>query len=260
MLKRELKVNFKSFIIWTIIICVIYFLILMVYPFLVEENNLAQLDQMMAMFPDALLKAFNMDISSMSSTFGWLKSEGYTLIVLICCIYSGIMGSNILLKEENDKTIEYLNSLPISRNYILNSKVICGLIYIIFFISLTNYLGLIINEEINFKTYFYLSLTPIFSSIVVYFLSLYISSFRHKEKNMISISFGIVFISYFLQIISLFSKKTEFFKYLSIFSLSFLRYVIENNGLNYVCILISMVLCIILYFLTKYQYNKKELI
>ena len=33
--------------------------------------------------------------------------------------------------EENDKTIEYLNSLPITRNKIIINKVLVGLIYII---------------------------------------------------------------------------------------------------------------------------------
>ena len=70
----------------------------------------------MSLFPDDLLKAFNMDISSISSAYGWLKSEGFVFVLLIIGSYSGIMGSNILLKEENDKTIEYLNSVLSDEN------------------------------------------------------------------------------------------------------------------------------------------------
>ena len=88
------------------------------------------IDEMMNMFPEEVLKAFNMDITSIDSAFGWLKTEGFVFVLLITGIYSGILGSNILLKEENDKTIEYLNSLPIKRTNIVISKVLCGIIYI----------------------------------------------------------------------------------------------------------------------------------
>ena len=35
------------------------------------------MDEMMNLFPEEMLKAFNMDIASMNSAFGWLKSEGF---------------------------------------------------------------------------------------------------------------------------------------------------------------------------------------
>jgi hypothetical protein len=69
-----------------------------------------------------MLKAFNMDISSMDSAYGWLKTEGFVFVYLIVGVYASIMGSNILLKEESEKTIEYLNSLPVKRRDILKSK------------------------------------------------------------------------------------------------------------------------------------------
>ena len=69
--------------------------------------------------PEEILKAMNMDIASIDSAFGWLKTEGFIFVLLITGCYSAILGSNILLKEENDKTIEHLNSLPIKRNNII---------------------------------------------------------------------------------------------------------------------------------------------
>ena len=46
------------------------------------------------------------------------------------------MGSAILTKEENDKTIEYLNSLPVKRSHIVLNKVVVGLFYIILMVGL----------------------------------------------------------------------------------------------------------------------------
>ena len=108
MFEREMKVNFKSFVIWLLILLSIFLIAYLMYPSIINSDNVKMMDEMMSMFPKEILVALNMDISSMDSAYGWLKSEGFVLALLIISCYSGIMGSNILLKEENDKTIEYL--------------------------------------------------------------------------------------------------------------------------------------------------------
>ena len=76
MFKRELKVNFKSFIIWNIILLSIFLLVYLMYPSIVSSNNIDMINELIKVFPEEVLIAFNMDISSMDSAFGWLKSEG----------------------------------------------------------------------------------------------------------------------------------------------------------------------------------------
>ena len=112
------------------------------------------MDEMMKMFPEEILKAFNMDISSIDTVFGWLKTEGFVFVLLITGIYSGLSGTQILLKEESDKTIEYLNSLPVSRNKIVLSKISCALIYIVLMVlvvGIFNYVALSISGEFDHK-------------------------------------------------------------------------------------------------------------
>ena len=110
MFKRELKCNFKNFMIWTIIILVLFGVVFAIYPSIASSDNIKSIDELAQIFPPEILSAFNMDIASLSTMFGWLKSEGFVMILLIVGVYAGILGSNILVKEENDKTIEYLNS------------------------------------------------------------------------------------------------------------------------------------------------------
>ena len=124
MFKRELKINLKSFVIWTTILIGLFLVVFLVYPSIINSANMEMIDEMMKIFPEEMLKAFNMDLSSINSAFGWLKTEGFVFVLLITGIYSGILGSNILLKEESDKTIEYLNSVPVTRkNIVLNNHI-----------------------------------------------------------------------------------------------------------------------------------------
>ncbi len=263
MFKREMKINLKSFIIWTSILIGIFLVVFLVYPSIINSENIKMMDEMMKMFPEEMIKAFNMDISSIDSAFGWLKTEGFTFVLLITGIYSGILGSNILLKEENDKTIEYLNSVPVTRRNIAISKIICGIIYIILMVLIVgifNFIGLTLSGEFDKKLYILLSITPIFSSLVIFSLCLFLSTFTHKTKKTLGISLGIVFVSYFLKIISEIGETTEFLKYISIFTLADIRNVITKVAINPIMILTTILTTATLLIFSIIHYNKKELI
>lgn len=263
MLKRELKVNLKSFIIWTLILVGLFLLIFLLYPSIVTSDNVKALNEMMKVFPEDVLKAFNMDITTIDSAFGWLKSEGFVFLLLITSSYAGILGSNILLKEENDKTIEYLNSVPVCRKSIVLNKFISGIIYIILMIIIIgvfNFIGLKCSGSFDTKLYLLLSITPIFPAITIYCLCMFLSTFTHKTKNMLGISLGIVFISYILNTVASLSESVEYIKYLSVFTLADIRNVILDCSINPIMLIITLIFVIVLFILIIIRYDHKELI
>ena len=263
MFKREMKINLKSVMIWTSILIGLFLVVFLVYPSIVNSENMEMMDEIMKMFPEEMLKAFNMDISSIDSAFGWLKTEGFVFVLLITGIYSGILGSNILLKEESDKTIEYLNSVPVTRKNIVLNKIFCGLLYIVLMVAIIgifNFIGLSLSGEFDRKSYILLSITPIFSSIVIFAVCLFLSTFTHKTKKTIGISLGIVFASYFLNIISEMGESTEFLKYISIFTLADIRNVIINVSINPLMIVLTIGITVVFMILTTIRYEKKELV
>ena len=263
MIKRELKFNLKSFIIWTSILVGIFLVVFLVYPFIVTDDSMKSLDEMMKVFPKELLKSFNMDITSINTAYGWLKSEGFMFVLIIVGIYSSTLGFNILLKEENDKTIEYLSFLPIKRSKILTNKLIASLIYIISMIlilGIFNYFCLSISGDFNQKEYLLLSLTPILIALPLFAISLFISTFMHSLKKTLGLSLGIVFIFYVINIISELSDKIEFLKYFSIYTLADIRNVISKVEINPITIIISLFITIIFIIGSYISYNKKELI
>ena len=258
-----MKINLKSFLIWSGILIGIFFIVYLIYPSIANSTNVKNINEMMKVFPPEVLKTFNMDITSINSAFGWLKSEGFVFVLLVTGSYAGILGSNIVLKEENDKTIEYLNSLPVTRNQILWSKISSGLIYIISMVVLLgifNFIGLTVSGEFDLKLFILLSLSPIFSSIIIFSLCLWISTFMHKQKKMLGISLGIVFISYILQLLSTLGESTEFLKYFSLFTIADIRNIIVNVSINPIMILLSILITSILLVLAVINYNHKELI
>lgn len=263
MIKRELKVNLKSFIIWTSILVGMFLVVYLVYPYIITDDSMKNLDEMMKVFPKELLKAFNMDITSINTAYGWLKSEGFMFVLIIIGIYSSIMGLNILLKEENDKTVEYLSFLPIKRSKILTNKIIVCFIYMIAMIlilGIFNYIALLISGDFDQKQYILLSLTPILIALPLFSLNLFISTFLHKTKKTFALSLGLVFLFYMLSIVAELSEKVEFIKYFSIYTLSDTRNVVANISINPINILISLGITIMFIALSYIRYNKKELV
>ena len=263
MIKRELKLNLKSFIIWLLILLIMFTLVYLIYPYFITYDTMKDLDEMMKTFPPELLKAFNMDMSSISTAYGWFKTEGFTFVLLIMGIFSAFLGGNILLKEENDKTIEYLESLPIKRNTIVTHKNIVSIIYIFLMViifGLFNYISLSIIGDFDHKQFILLSITPLFICLPLYSINLFISTFLHKNKKSISIGLGMVFIFYLLNILSELTEEVEFLKYFSIYTLADTRNVISDVTINPILVLISLFLTIIFIVGTYINYNKKELV
>lgn len=263
MLKRELRVNFRSFVTWTTILMILFLAVFLIYPSIITSDSMNSLNEMIKVFPEDLLRAFNMDISSIDSAFGWIKTEGFVFVLLITGIYGGILGSSILLKEENDKTIEYLNSLPVKRTQVVMNKAAVGILYILLMIivlGIFNYIGLALSGEFDKRSYLLLSITPVFSSVVIFSFCLFLSTFTHKTKNTIGLSLGIVFASYFLNVISELSEETEMLKYISVFTLADIRNVIVEVKINPYLVTVAMGLMIAFIGLTVVRYNKKELV
>ena len=62
MFKREMKINLKGFIIWTLILIGLFLVVFLVYPSIINSDSIQMMDEMMKIFQEEMLKAFNMDI------------------------------------------------------------------------------------------------------------------------------------------------------------------------------------------------------
>lgn len=263
MLKREIKINFKPFLLWSGALMSIYLLVYLVYPSIIASDQMASLDEMLQIFPPEILKAFNMDIASISTAYGWLKTEGFVFILLVTGCYASILGSTILLKEEDNCTIEYLAVLPVKRSSIVLTKYLAGMVYTIAItvaIGIFNLVGLSISGELEVKQYLLLAVTPIFPSVVLFSLSMLISSFFRKTGKMFGLSIGITFISYVLNAVSEMAESVDALKYISVYSLADIRKVITEGRINPLFAVISVVLCALFLMLTLRRYERKELV
>src|SRR5690554_4755154 len=145
--QREFKRNLKGLLLWSIIIGGLVILTLSVYPqFAVQQQGF---DDFMQAFPEGFMKAFGMDRVSLTTPLGFYAIECYLMTTLFGSIYAVSLGSNIVSKEENEKTAEFLLSKPITRANIISQKLLLVLVNLILFNVLNvliSYVGLSMGD------------------------------------------------------------------------------------------------------------------
>lgn len=261
MFKREFKINFKGLVIWSFILVGLYALIFAIYPSLINEETKQSLTIMMESMPQELLSTFNMDIVGIESAFGWFRTEGFVFLTLLGGIYSAILGSTILLKEESDKTIEFLYAKPVSKRKIVTSKILCGIVNLFIFVSIitiANLIGLHGVEDFDIKQFLMISILPILLYTMLFFICLFISTFLNKTKKAMTLGIGIVFLSYFMQIIGGMGESIEIIKKASLFEFVSSRYIVLNNAVNMNYVWIGIAIIILCLIGIYYRYEHKE--
>ncbi|MDX8366991.1 ABC transporter permease subunit [Cytobacillus sp. IB215665] len=260
--KREFVKAQKALWIWIAVLGGLMIMMLSMYPSFAEQQE--TLDQLLNAYPEAMLQAFNMDQFSLHTVLGFYAIEGYLFTTLFGSIYAVLLASSILVKEESEKTAEFLLSKPLTRTEIVGQKLCAVLLSLIVFniaLSLITYIGFTIagDEPIESKTFFLITIAPFLLHLTFAAIAFFISSVMKKSRNIISISLGIVLISYFLDIISGISNKFDAIKYFTPFEYVDSASIMIDNTIKPLYLII-MLLIITVSFLGAFTvYRKKDI-
>ncbi len=262
LIKTEFKRNFKSWILWASIIVGLSLLMLSLYPAFSESMNdmVSLLDNM----PQGLLEAFGLGEGGLDMTepYGWFGMEGYLFVVLIGGSYAGILGASILSKEEDDKTIEFLLSKPISRNQILLGKsivVITNLLLLNLVLFVFLLITFAIIDEIIFLTIVMLCVGPLLLQLVFAAMGMAFSIFIIKSRAVISTTLGMVIGLYFLDIIATLTDKLEFLKYVTPYEYVNAVSIVNDNSIDLIYLILALSIIAVSAFVTWVFYNRKDI-
>lgn len=144
----ELKARKWSAVWWTIGIGAFIALIFAIYPSFRDSS--AQLDKSLQNIPDAARNLFT-DTSDFLSPVGYLSSQCYYLLVPLLFSFLAIsLGSSLLAREEQNKTLELLLARPVSRTRLLLSKAAAGTSILLIVGLVTAVLGAILCNLVGF--------------------------------------------------------------------------------------------------------------
>lgn len=250
----------RSIIIWSVSLCSIISLYMTFFPSVGQKGLNKIFEAEIKAMPDFFVKALNLsivDFSIYSNYFAYV----FQFILMAVAIYALIIGSSSLLKEESDKTIEFLYANPVSRTQIVTSKLCAGLSGLVILnlltLIVTYVIGYILGER-NFEMDILLIYGYSMITVFVYYGIGLLFSSKLRSSGVVTTSLGIFFLTYIISILSDMVDKLKFLRWAAPFNYIIPMDVLQKEvDMSKIFILIGIfVVSIVLSYLF---YNKKQL-
>lgn len=238
---RELRANLKSFIIW--IASLTFLFIAVSTEFSAFRDNPEILDALGGF--DGFYNALGISIGNIITPEGFVSMMSIYLYVPIA-IYSALLGSSIISKEERDKTAEYLFTLPIKREEVLRSKIITGFTYILLFVVVV-VIGLILvfyrfDLTSSFYSFmFYLGIGLLFTGLIFMSIGMFFASYLKQYKRSGAITLAITIGSYMLNMLVQIIDELDFLKYLIPYKYFDVQEMLNGN-IEFIYVLLSFLI------------------
>ena len=215
---RELKSNQKSLVIWCIITAL--FVVLGIAKFSAYYNNpamLAVLDDL----PKPVLSALNVQAFNLTTITGFYGLM-FTYYALLLSIAAVMWGSDIIIKEERDKTVEFSLTLPVTRIRIVTSKALAALFNCVALVLFTWVASLAsaarYQPNAAFFEFLALCMLALFIIQMIFLaVGIFLGCAMKRYKLATSTAVSILLFTYFLSIITALNSKLKFLKYFSPF-------------------------------------------
>jgi ABC-2 type transport system permease protein len=218
---KEMRRNALSLILWTIVISLLIAVTMSMYRTFFE--NQSKVMGMMSLVPKSALQFKGIsNISDMLSVMGFYSINNVIYMMLLGSIFSIVLASNILLKEEYHKTAEYLLTRPLTRREIFFSKLSVVGIHVFLLNLVTSLSGLICmevvrNGPLNIRAFLILSLYTFLLNLLFGAVGLFMSTLVKRPKPITTFSIGLVIVFYFIYTLSKITASAAKIGYLSPF-------------------------------------------
>jgi ABC-2 type transport system permease protein len=143
-------------------------------------------------------------------------------MLVIGSVYAIVLSSNILLKEEYNKTAEYLLTRPVTRSEIFLSKLAVISINVLVLNLVTSLVGFVFIELVrkgsfSVSAFLILSLYTLLLNFLFASAGLFLSTIVKRPKPITTICIGLVIILYFVFTISKITESVAKIGYLTPF-------------------------------------------
>lgn len=218
-LLRELQANLRSLLVWGAIVVVWAIFGFAEYrAYAGNPEILGIVDSLPPAFLSALsLEAFN--LTTVSGFWGVL----FLNFALLLSLAAVLWGSDIISKEERDRTVEFSLALPVSRGKIVAAKTLAAamnclaLVVITLGASLANVARY--QPDRAFFDFFFLSMIALFFMQLIFLaVGIFLGCAMKHHKRASSVAIALWLGTYFLSVLSGLSQKLDFLKYFSPFA------------------------------------------
>lgn len=257
---RELKANLKSLIIWCAIILLLIMIAVAKYSaFAGDPEMLKMLDAV----PPAMMEALNMRSFNLTTLTGFYGIM-FIYFGLMGAMAAAMWGSDIISKEERDRTVEFSLVLPVSRSRVVTAKALAALINCIAFVAVTWLVSLAAVQSYKpDQAYFdFLALemqAMLALELVFLAVGLLLGCAMRQYKLSGSAAIGIILTTYFMSIVASMQENLNFLKYFTPFKYFDAGEIFRSGKLDSGYLLLSLAIIAVCISAAYWIYNKRDL-
>jgi ABC-2 type transport system permease protein len=257
---RELRANLKSLLIWGVIVALLIWMSAAKFSgFANDPQMLAMLDAM----PPALLDALNMrafNLTTLSGFYGVM----FVYFALIGAIAAAMWGSDIIAKEERNKTVEFSLVLPVSRSRVVTAKALAALVNCIALVLITWGVSLAAvraySPDQTFYSFLALEMQALLAIELIFLaIGLLLGCAMKQYKRASAVAVAIILGTYFLSIISALHEKIDFLKYLTPFRYFDAGELFRSGQMNGAYLLLAAAIVVVSVAAAYWSYNRRDL-
>jgi ABC-2 type transport system permease protein len=173
-------------------------------------------------------------------------------------------GSDIISKEERDKTVEFSLVLPVSRNRVITAKALAALVNCFAFVLITWGVSLVAVRSYNpdqaFFDFLALEMQAMLAIELIFLaIGLLLGCAMQQHKLSGSTAVAIILTTYFMSIISTMQKDLDFLKYFTPFKYFDAGELFRTGKMEGTYLLLSAAIIGVCVAAAYWVYNKRDL-
>ncbi len=255
---REIKLNLKSFLIWSLAVGIMGLSCILMYQSM--EGDMMEMADMFSNM-GAFSDAFGMSTLSIATIEGFFATEVGTVHGLGSAMFAAIMAIDIISKEEDKHTGEFTFSLPVSRSKVLAAKGICVLILLVLFTLICSVFyvaGFVyLSEEVPAENLTTFMFRQFVMNLEIAAISFGISAISGKSK--MGIGLGITLIFYVYDLMGRVVPDLNDYLYLGPYSYANASEIFAGKDLDTKSILVAIIVTVLGAGCAFWIYNKRDL-
>jgi ABC-2 type transport system permease protein len=218
---KEMRRNAVSLLLWVLVITFLITFTMSVYQTFVE--NRTKVMGMINLVPKGALQFKGIsNVNDLISVLGFYAVNNVIYMMVLGSIFAMVLGSNILLKEEYNKTAEYLLTKPLSRSEIFFSKLAVLLIQVFLLNLITALAGFISmkivqKDPFSLDAFFILSLYTLLLNLLFGATGVFLSILVRRPRPVTTLGIGLVLFLYFVFTLSKITESATRIGYISPF-------------------------------------------
>jgi ABC-2 type transport system permease protein len=204
------------------------------------------------------MRAFN--LTTVSGLYGIM----FVYFGLLGAIAAAMWGSDILSKEERDKTVEFSLVLPVSRSRVVTAKALAALAHCLAFVLFTWAVSLVAVRSYTPDAAFYqflaLEMRAMFGIELIFLaVGLLLGAAMRRYKLSGSTAVGLILTTYFLSIVASMQADLDFLKYVTPFKYYDAGELYRSGQIPTLSLLLTAAIVIACLAAAYWTYNRRDL-